>query len=87
MTDPTYAQLMHKAETATSRKESKKLINLATETIYKKTPATSICFYNVEQLNDFPIIQEQKLSSAQGHVRVAEAMIDLINQKKKELTE
>ena len=64
MTDPTYAQLMHKAETATSRTEAKKLINLATETMTKKTPAASICFYNAEQLNDFLIIQEQKLASA-----------------------
>ena len=87
MTDPTYAQLMNKAETATSRKEAKKLINLATETMTKKTPAASICFYNIEQLNDFLIIQEQKLASAQAHVRTAEAMIELINQKKKELAE
>ena len=87
MTEPTYAQLMQRAETATSRKEAKKLINLATETMTKKTPATSSCFYNVEQLNDFLIIQEQKLASAQAHVRTAEAMIELINQKKKELAE
>ena len=66
MTDPAYAQLMHKAETATSRKEAKKLINLATETMTKKTPAASICFYVAEQLNDFLIIQEQKLASAQA---------------------
>ena len=87
MTDPTYAQLMHSAETTTSRKKAKKLINLATEIMTKKTPAASICFYNVEQLNDFLILQEQKLASAQALVRTAEAMIELINQKKKELTE
>ena len=87
MTEPTYAQLMQRAETATSRKEAKKLINLATETMTKKTPATSSCFYNIEQLNDFLIIQEQKLASAQARVRNSEAMIQLINQKKKELTE
>ena len=85
MTDPTYVNWCTRL--ATSRKEAKKLINLATETITKKKPAASICFYNVEQLDDFLIIQEQKLSSAQAHVRVAEAMIELINQKKKELTE
>ena len=61
MTDPTYAQLMHKAETATSRKEAKKLINLATETMTKKTPAASICFYNVEQLNDSLIFRSRSL--------------------------
>ena len=61
MTDPTYAQLMYKAETATSRKEAKKLINLATETMTKKTPATTICFYNVEQLNDFLISKSRSL--------------------------
>ena len=86
MTEPNCAQLMQKAETATRRKEAKKLINLATETMTKKTPATSICFYNVEQFNDFLVIQEQKLASAQARVRTAEAMIELINQKKKELT-
>ena len=86
MTEPTYAQLMHKAETATSRKEAKKLINLATETMTKSSD-TSRCYCNIDQLNDFLILQEQKLASAQAHVRTAEAMIELINQKKKELTE
>ena len=88
MTEPTYAQLMHKAESAVSRKEAKKkkLINLATETMTKSS-ATSRCYYNIDQLNDFLILQEQKLASAQAHVRTAEAMIELINQKKKELTE
>ena len=89
MTEPTYAQLMQQAESATNWKEAKKLISLATETLpkAKKTPAASSCYYSVDQLNDFLIIQEQKLSSAQAHVRVAEAMIELANQKKKELTE
>ena len=86
MTEPTYAQLMHKAESAVSRKEAKKLINLATETMTKSSD-TSRCYYNIDQLNDFLILQEQKLASAQAHVRTAEAMIELINQKHKELTE
>ena len=86
MTDPTYAQLMHKAETATSRKEAKKLIKLATETMLSK-PATPICYYTIGQLNEFLVLQEQKLSSAQAHVRAAEVMIELINEKKKELSE
>ena len=86
MTEPTYAQLMHKAESAVSRKEAKKLINLATETMTKSSD-TSLCYYNIDQLNDFLILQEQKLASAQAHVRTAEAMIELINKKKKELTE
>ena len=78
---------MQKAESAQSRKEAKKLINFATQTMTKKTSATPRCYYNVEQLNDFLILQEQKLASAQARVRTAEAMIELINQKKKELTE
>ena len=86
MTDPTYAQLMHKTKMATSRKEATKLINLATETMTKSSD-TSRCYYNIDQLNHFLILQEQKLASAQAHVRTAEAMIELINQKKKELTE
>ena len=86
MTDPTYAQLMRQAESTTSRKEAKKLINLATKTMSKPT-ATPRCYYSIDQLNDFLILQEQKLASAQAHVRTAEAMIALINQKKKELTE
>ena len=86
MTEPTYAQLMHKAESAVSRKEAKKLINLATETMTKPS-ATPRCYYNIDQLNDILISLEQKIDSAQAHVRTAEAMIELINQKKKELTE
>ena len=86
MTDPNYAQLMQQAESATSCKEAKKLINLATKTMEKPT-ATSRCYYSVDQLNEFLILQEQKLASAQANVRTAEAMIELINQKKKELTE
>ena len=80
---------MQQAESATNRKEAKKLINLATETMpkTKKAPAASSCYYSVDQLNDFLILQEQKLASAQAHVRTAEAMIELINQKKRELTE
>ena len=69
MTDPTYAQLMHKAETATSRKEAKKLIKLVTETMTKKTPAASVCFYSVEQLNDFLTLQERKLANAQAQCK------------------
>ena len=86
MTKSTYAQLMQKAESAQSRKEAKKLINLATQAM-TKTSATPRCYYSIDQLNDFLILQEQKLASAQAHVRTAEAMIELINQKKKELSE
>ena len=82
MTEPTYVQLMQRAESAVSRKEAKKLINLATETMTKSSD-TSRCYYNIDQLNDFLILQEQKLASAQAHVRTAEVMIELINQKKK----
>ena len=69
MTEPIYAQLMHKAESAVSRKEAKKLMNLATETMTKSSD-TSRCYYNIDQLNDFLILQEQKLASAQAHVCV-----------------
>ena len=86
MTEPTYIQLMQKAEAATNRKEAKQLINLATQTMTNQ-PDTPTCYYSVDQLNDFLILQEQKLASAQAHVRTAEAMIELINQKKKELSE
>lgn len=86
MTDPTYIQLMQKAEAATNRKEAKQLINLATKTMTKEQSAPA-CYYTVDQLNGFLTLQEQKLASAQAHVRTAEAMIELINQKKKELSE
>ena len=81
MTDPTYAQLITQAESATNRKEAKKLINLATKTMSKNSE-TSRCYYSVEQLNDFLIPKEQKRGSAQAHVHTAEAIIELINQMK-----
>jgi len=77
---------MQRVEAATNRKEAKQLINLATQTMTNQ-PATPACYYTVDQLNDFLILQEQKLASAQAHVCTAEAMIELINQKKKELSE
>ena len=89
MTDPTYIQLMQKAEAATNRKEAKQLINLATNTMTKKETTSSCvrCSCTMDQLNEYLILQEQKLANAQAHARTAEALIELIQQKKKELSE
>ena len=82
---PTYAQLMAKAEQATNRKEAKKLINQATETMTTRKNFESAL--TLQQVNEYIAFQEVKLTNAQAHVRLAEKQIEMLTDLKERMSE
>ncbi len=82
---PTYAQLIAKAEQATNRKEAKKLINQATETM--NPPKNTVYVLTLEQVNEYLSLQELKLSTAQSRVRLAEKQIEMLTALKERMSE
>ena len=82
---PTYAQLMAKAEQATNRKEAKKLINQATETM--TTRKNFEYALTLQQVNEYIDFQELKLTNAQAHVRLAEKQIEMLTSLKERMSE
>ena len=82
---PTYAQLMAKAEQATNRKEAKKLINQATETM--TTRKNFEYALTLQQVNEYIDFQQLKLTNAQAHVRLAEKQIEMLTDLKERMSE
>ena len=83
--NPTYAQLMAKAEQATNRKEAKKLINQATEIM--NTLKNTEYRLTLKQVNEYINFQQTKLTNAQAHVRLAEKQIEMLNDLKERMSE
>ena len=83
--NPTYAQLMAKAEQVTNRKEAKKLINQATETM--NTLKNTEYRLTLKQVNEYIDFQQTKLTNAQAHVRLAEKQIEMLNDLKERMSE
>ena len=83
--NPTYAQLMAKAEQVTNRKEAKKLITQATETM--NTLKNTEYRLTLKQVNEYIDFQQTKLTNAQAHVRLAEKQIEMLNDLKERMSE
>ena len=78
---------MAKAEQTTNRKEAKKLINKATETMNTKTLKNTEYALTLKQVNEYIDFQQMKLSNAQAHVRLAEKQIEMLTDLKERMSE